>query len=100
MSAFGNVSWYGRFNVARPLTSLAVAYVGTSTRPCTRTLALYDWVARAWESLDAGGAAAAPLDRFLGGSSILGAVRARVSCSRADGLPFVLQTDRLTLSAG
>ena len=106
-SAFGNVAWYGRFNVARGLASLRVTYAGASTRECARTLALYDWNTRTWEAIDTGSATASltvgapgPLDRFLGGSSILGAVRARVSCSRADGLPFLLQTDRLTLTVG
>jgi uncharacterized protein YkwD len=106
-SVAGTVGWYGRFIVPRGLSSLGVSYAGTSTQPCTRTISLYDWVARTWEALETGAGSAAvtaaargPFDRFLGGSSLQGAVRARVTCSRPDGLPFLLQTDRLTLTAG
>ena len=40
----------------------------------------------------------APFSRYLGGSSTYGEVRIRVSCSRTDGVPFTLRTDRLTLA--
>ncbi|MGZ8687306.1 MAG: hypothetical protein ACXWZP_02640 [Gaiellaceae bacterium] len=81
-----------------------------STESCTRTLAVYDWTARTWQVLDTreakssteAVAVVAPGQpaRFLGGSSIMGVVRVRVSCSRADATAFTLQTDRLTLSVG
>ena len=106
-SELGSVSWYGRFSVPRTPTGLSVAYAGTSTSPCARTLAVYDWTDRVWQALDTGDpktavtvTAPGPLGRFLGGSSLLGVVRVRVSCSRADGLPFTLATDRLILTAG
>ncbi len=105
-SELGSVSWYGRFNVQRGVTGLFVAYAGGSTQPCARTLAVYDWTNGVWQPVDTGEAKASttvavpgPVARFLGGSSIMGVVRARVSCARADGMPFTLATDRLALLA-
>ncbi len=104
----GTAAWYARFNVPRTFSALTASYAGFATQSCTRTVSVYDWSRFTWLTLSTSTAGTAtstltlpltaPFGRYLGGSGTLGEVRLRVSCSRTDGLPFTLRTDRLTLA--
>ena len=103
-------TWYGTFTgISNATTTLQATYRGKSSISCTQTISIWRWTDSTWVDLDtrtvgttevevAGIGPSGALDPFVSGTTGLGDVRVRVSCSNAGASVFALSGDLLKLT--
>ena len=105
-------TWYGGFTgVDNATTTLQSTYIGKSSITCTQVISIWRWTDSTWVDLDTrsvgttevtvtGIGPSGSLEPFVSGTSGLGDVRVRVSCSNAGASAFVLSGDLLKITVG